>query len=264
MSRKFKRNLSSSPRFYDPNSFSSINSQSTLRGDNNATATNNDDDEKKSSASTTETLQEGQQQFSNTTAFDINLGDNITTPPPLITTTPTEPPLPFKPSLWRVPTSIHVRSVVGSPDLERGGSTRSNYFTSRHKGEEPFSGKGPVAAVYHSDLTRESSIATAISMRRADIIVSRDNPQHLHANRLSSARTATDGDEKEDAETSNIVTVSEEDSGRMNIAGGGEEEEQEKDDELLFEKKKSVIILLGRLLLKCGCPCHRVVSFIPY
>jgi hypothetical protein len=28
---------------------------------------------------------------------------------------------------------------------------------------------------------------------------------------------------------------------------------------LLYEKKKSIIILLGRLLLKCGCPCHRVV-----
>ncbi|KAI7901170.1 uncharacterized protein BX663DRAFT_475603 [Cokeromyces recurvatus] len=32
----------------------------------------------------------------------------------------------------------------------------------------------------------------------------------------------------------------------------------EEKDELLFEKKKSIIILLGRLLLKCGCPCHRV------
>ncbi|RCH92121.1 hypothetical protein CU097_008290 [Rhizopus azygosporus] len=83
--------------------------------------------------------------------------------------------------------------------------------------------------VYIPNLARGDSIATAISMRRADIMVSRDDPQNLHQN-----ETRRDEEEAvDDADKSN-------------------------QDSVLFEKKKSIIILLGRLLLKCGCPCHRV------
>lgn len=85
--------------------------------------------------------------------------------------------------------------------------------------------------VYIPNLARGDSIATAISMRRADIMVSRDDPQNLHQN-----ETRRDEEEAvDDADKSN-------------------------QDSVLFEKKKSIIILLGRLLLKCGCPCHRVVN----
>ncbi|KAI7881244.1 uncharacterized protein EV154DRAFT_575547 [Mucor mucedo] len=80
-------------------------------------------------------------------------------------------------------------------------------------------------------------------MRRADIMVSRDNPQHLHQHRLSGMISANPAEDE--ATTSTMIE-------------NPHTHHHAEKDELLYEKKKSVIILLGRLLLKCGCPCHRV------
>jgi hypothetical protein len=142
-------------------------------------------------------------------------------------------PLPFRPSLWRANTNNN------ATDLERGPSVKStNYFTVERVPSSATNYRG-------TNLTRDNSIATAISMRRADIMVSRDNPQHLHQHRMSGVRN-----DDEDTAIHN-ETISN-DHPHSIIAPVIQ-------DELLYEKKKSIIILLGRLLLKCGCPCHRVV-----
>ncbi|KAI8361802.1 hypothetical protein EDC96DRAFT_444956 [Choanephora cucurbitarum] len=86
-------------------------------------------------------------------------------------------------------------------------------------------------------------------MRQADIMVSRDNPQHLHQHSRSSSRSSSE-----------ILT-------EQALSPGNRFSTHtilKKDDALLYEKKKSVIILLGRLLLKCGCPCHRVDSILQH
>ncbi|KAI8975332.1 hypothetical protein BDF20DRAFT_822667 [Mycotypha africana] len=84
-------------------------------------------------------------------------------------------------------------------------------------------------------------------MRRADIIVSRDNPQHLHQQSISNLKQNEDEETTVNADESNGLQTD------MKPLQPTEE-----DDKLLYEKKKSIVILLGRLLLKCGCPCHRV------
>ncbi|KAI8081868.1 uncharacterized protein B0P05DRAFT_64227 [Gilbertella persicaria] len=130
---------------------------------------------------------------------DSSIASQVTLTEPVSPTIPSVAVIsdPFRPSsVWRTNTQINV------VDLENN----------------------LVDQATSSDLTRDNSIATAISMRRADIMVSRDNPQHLHTN-----------EEHEITPT-----------------------HYNKDSTLLYEKKKSVVILLGRLLLKCGCPCHRV------
>ncbi|KAG1223200.1 hypothetical protein G6F35_004806 [Rhizopus arrhizus] len=91
---------------------------------------------------------------------------------------------------------------------------------------------------YQPNLSRGDSIATAISMRRADIIVSRENPQNLHQGEMNNR--------KDDEEQPTVVD------------GASTNNNTSEEDKVLFEKKKSIVILLGRLLLKCGCPCHRV------
>lgn len=103
-------------------------------------------------------------------------------------------------------------------DLESG---KTCYFSSEENGS------------YQCQLKRDSSIATAVSMRNADIVTFRDNSQR--PNNLIM------GDDEEDTITEYPT------------------EKGFDDCLLLYEKKKSIIILLGRLLLKCGCPCHRVV-----
>ncbi|KAI8376786.1 hypothetical protein BD560DRAFT_326221 [Blakeslea trispora] len=88
-------------------------------------------------------------------------------------------------------------------------------------------------------------------MRQADIIVSRDNPQHLHHHSRSNSRNSNLHD----------LTV------EQALSPGHRYSTHtilKKDDALLYEKKKSVVILLGRLLLKCGCPCHRVDSILQH
>jgi hypothetical protein len=143
-------------------------------------------------------------------------------------------PLPFRPSLWRANTNNNIT------DLERGPSIKStNYFTAERIPSSATNYRG-------ADLTRDNSIATAISMRRADIMVSRDNPQHLHQHRMSGVRN-------DDEDTAILNETINNNDHPHSMTGPVIQ------DELLFEKKKSVIILLGRLLLKCGCPCHRVV-----
>ncbi|KAI9475762.1 MAG: hypothetical protein EXX96DRAFT_484974 [Benjaminiella poitrasii] len=89
-------------------------------------------------------------------------------------------------------------------------------------------------------------------MRHADIIVSRDNPQHLHQpQRLSNNKSSI----KDEASITNTVIRNDNDTIANHDRYTYIPEEK---DELLFEKKKSTVVLLGRLLLKCGCPCHRV------
>ncbi|KAI8642528.1 hypothetical protein BD408DRAFT_387101 [Parasitella parasitica] len=153
-------------------------------------------------------------------------------------------PLPFRPSLWRANT-VNSRA----PDLERGASIKSNYF---HKIDRVSSTKSnhhnstTPGAAYQTDLKRDNSIATAISMRRADIMVSRDNPQHLHQHRISGVRN----DDEEATIHADLNDFPDQHSTHDVVPCVK--------DQLLYEKKKSIIILLGRLLLKCGCPCHRV------
>ncbi|KAI8997126.1 hypothetical protein BDB01DRAFT_713791 [Pilobolus umbonatus] len=79
-------------------------------------------------------------------------------------------------------------------------------------------------------------------MRRTEIMVTRDNPQNLH--QPSSTTRITDN---ESTTIDNNSTICHNKMETISI-----------EDDILFEKKKSIIILLGRLLLKCGCPCHRV------
>lgn len=217
MSKKFKRTLSST--YYDAGSFSSLASQTTLT----------DINQKKTVAdeASSDRIEEQQQSTADNTAENAS------------TVASDAVPLPFQPSLWRAPTNINTRSVT-TPDLERGVSTKSNYFMDDSITSRP-------APIYDSSLTRDNSIATAISMRRADIMVSRDNPQHLHQHRLSGMKNASPAEDE--VTTSTII-----DNSLQHTHHHAEK------DELLYEKKKSIIILLGRLLLKCGCPCHRVVS----
>lgn len=221
MSKKFKRNLSST--YYDAGSFSSLASQTTLT----------DINQKKSPGDPSDSIQEQQQQ-------QITAENTVEN-----ASTTSEAPLPFQPSLWRAPTSNNTRSVT-TPDLERGVSTKSNYFM-----DDSITSRPP--AIYNSSLTRDNSIATAISMRRADIMVSRDNPQHLHQHRLSGVLNSSPA---EDEVTTSTMIDSSNNNHHSHHHAVAEK------DELLYEKKKSIIILLGRLLLKCGCPCHRVVSNI--
>lgn len=236
VSKKLKRNISS---YYDASSFTG--SFSGLR--RQKTTTDAD------SHSSSETLQD----TTDSTTIEVPVTAPTTpaavveTPSVSITTTTnaSEAPLPFRPSLWRAPTSIHVRSISSNnntPDLERGPSMKSGHYRE----------DSARAQFYYNntDLHRDNSIATAISMRRADIVVSRDNPQNLHQQRLSGVLNNTN---PEGEEVSNTSTEN----------GAGDPCHQhavEEKDELLYEKKKSVIILLGRLLIKCGCPFHRVVS----
>lgn len=220
MSRNFKRNLSST--YYDAGSFSSLASQTTLT-----------DTQQKKSTQEEEAAAASEQDL----ATEANTEANSASTASVI-----EPPLPFQPSIWRVPT-VNTRSGH-SPDLERGMSTKSHYFLE----DAPTRN----TTIYNTELTRDNSIATAISMRRADIMVSRDNPQHLHQHRLSGVINTTT-DEEVVTSTSNEPNHNPHQSFHHVVP---------ERDELLYEKKKSVIILLGRLLLKCGCPCHRVVSSI--
>lgn len=229
--RKLKRNISS---YYEAaSSFNALNSQATLTDINrtNSTRTTANDN---ASHSSSETLQEREQTTAENTAENANSSS-------------TETPLPFRPSLWRVPTSINVRSVHNTPDLERGPSMKSSYFLDDSTTNN---------TNYGVDLHRDNSIATAISMRRADIMVSRDNPQNLHQQRLSGVLNPTITNETE--ETTNTSTGNGSNGNNNTVVHHHAVAEE---DELLFEKKKSVIILLGRLLLKCGCPCHRVVNY---
>ncbi|RCI02585.1 hypothetical protein CU098_006441, partial [Rhizopus stolonifer] len=123
-----------------------------------------------------------------------------------------------RPSLWRSATSQN------HSDHE----SKSSYVTQPYNYHQP-------------NVSRGNSIATAISMRRADIMVSRDNPQNLHQGETNN------NNRKDDEEQPTVV-----DNTNNNTTRPIEE------DKVLYEKKKSIIILLGRLLLKCGCPCHRV------
>lgn len=202
-----KRNLSSS-YCYDTSSLSSIASQATLT-DTHSTHLG-------ISRQTT------------------NEESSPTLPPAVASiSTAMDSPLPFRPSLWRANTNNNVT------DLERGPSIKStNYFTAERIPSTATNYRG-------ADLTRDNSIATAISMRRADIIVSRDNPQHLHQHRISGVRN----DEEDRGTRSETINNDHPHSIISPVV----------QDDLLYEKKKSIIILLGRLLLKCGCPCHRVV-----
>ncbi|KAG2237617.1 hypothetical protein INT48_004520 [Thamnidium elegans] len=220
MSRKFKRNLSST--YYDAGSFSSLASQTTLT-----------DTQQKKSAHEDEVSNSSLQEQQIQVATESNTETNSAGTPSVI-----EPPLPFQPSLWRVPTN-NARSGA-TPDVEQGMSIKSNYFMDDTATRN--------TTMYNTDLTRDNSIATAISMRRADIMVSRDNPQHLHQHRLSGVlNNSTDEEE--------VSTTLNENSNNLHHSHHHAVPER---DELLYEKKKSIIILLGRLLLKCGCPCHRV------
>ena len=219
LSRKLKRNISS---YYDASSFSSMGATLT-------------DISRNSSA-------RGYFNRETTQERDLGTTEDETTMPS------TETPLPFRPSMWRAPTSINVRSVTAT-DLERGMSVKSNYFMNEDPAARP-------AANYHSELTRDNSIATAISMRRADIMVSRDNPQNLHQEGLSGI---VNSDAKEDDEVTVNSTTVENTNSDPHQSYHHHHAAAEKDT-LLFEKKKSVIILLGRLLIKCGCPFHRVVK----
>jgi hypothetical protein len=123
--------------------------------------------------------------------------------------------------------------VSKTSDIEREPSVKSSNFLDDSTTYPP--------SVYQCDIKRASSIATAISMRRAEIITSRDNSQHPH-NMLMR-------DEEE--------TIMEE---YPSSSGSSYKKHKNGTDQLLlYEQKKSIIILLGRLLMKCGCPCHRVV-----
>lgn len=236
VSKKLKRNIS---LYYDASSFTG--SLSGLR--RQKTTTDAD------SHSSSETLQD----TTDSTTIEVPVTAPATpaavveTPSVSITaasTNASEAPLPFRPSLWRAPTSIHVRSISSNnntPDLERGPSMKSGHYRE----------DSARAQFYYNntDLHRDNSIATAISMRRADIMVSRDNPQNLHQQRLSGVLNSTSPEGEEISNT-----------GLENGAGDAcHQHAVEEKDELLYEKKKSVIILLGRLLIKCGCPFHRVV-----
>ncbi|CEP07751.1 hypothetical protein [Parasitella parasitica] len=216
-----KKNLSSS--YYDAGSFSSIASQATLT-------------EIPIRSSSNQTINRLTRQQTN---------ESVAIPPAVAAIgSAMDAPLPFRPSLWRANT-INSRA----PDLERGPSIRSNYFTkvdrvpstksNHHSSTTP-------GAAYQTDLKRDNSIATAISMRRADIMVSRDNPQHLHQHRISGVRN-----DDEDATIHADFNDCPDQHSTHDVVSCVK-------DQLLYEKKKSIIILLGRLLLKCGCPCHRV------
>ncbi|GAN01051.1 pheromone-regulated membrane protein [Mucor ambiguus] len=219
-----KKTLSSS--YYDAGSFSSIASQATLT-------------ELPARSNSNQTINRlARQQTS----------DSVAVPAAVAAIGPAmDAPLPFRPSLWRANT-INSRSVNNTPDLERGASIKSGYFNKLDRAptnaSNHHSSTTPGAA-YQTDLKRDNSIATAISMRRADIMVSRDNPQHLHQHRISGVRN--------DDEDTTIHADLNDNLDQHSIHAAPCEK-----DELLYEKKKSIIILLGRLLLKCGCPCHRV------
>ncbi|KAL7318855.1 pheromone-regulated protein prm10 [Mucor circinelloides] len=224
MPTSHKKTLSSS--YYDAGSFSSIASQATLT-------------ELPTRSNSNQTINRLTPQ---------QTSEPVAVPPAVAAIGPAmDAPLPFRPSLWRANT-INSRSVNNTPDLERGASIKSNYFnkmdrvstntSNHHNSTTP-------GAAYQTDLKRDNSIATAISMRRADIMVSRDNPQHLHQHRISGVRN--------DDEDSTIHADMTDNLDQHSIHAMPCVK-----DELLYEKKKSIIILLGRLLLKCGCPCHRV------
>ncbi|KAL9538221.1 hypothetical protein MBANPS3_011096 [Mucor bainieri] len=225
-----KKTLSSS--YYDAGSFSSIASQATLT-------------ELPARSNSNQTIHRLTRQ---------QTSESVAVPAAVAAIGPAmDAPLPFRPSLWRANT-INSRSMNNTPDLERGASVRSNYFNNKlDRVPTTASNNNNQGAAYQTDLKRDNSIATAISMRRADIMVSRDNPQHLHQHRISGIRnddddqdTAVHADERIEQHTTN-----------NNSSSNNNNDGVEK-DQLLYEKKKSIIILLGRLLLKCGCPCHRV------
>lgn len=213
-----KKNLSSS--YYDAGSFSSIASQATLT-------------ELPIRSNSNQTINRLTRQQTN---------ESVAVPPAVAAIGPAmDAPLPFRPSLWRANT-ITTRSLNNTPDLERDASIKSNYFNKIDRVcSNTSNNHNSTTSGYHTDLKRDNSIATAISMRRADIMVSRDNPQHLHQHRISGVRN-------DDEETTIHDNPDQHSIHAVPCIK----------DELLYEKKKSIIILLGRLLLKCGCPCHRV------
>lgn len=219
-----KKTLSSS--YYDAGSFSSIASQATLT-------------ENTQSSSSHQTINRLTRE---------QTSESVAVPPAVAAIGPAmDAPLPFTPSLWRANT-INSRPMNNAPDLERGPSIKSNYLNKidRIASIRSASNNHNSAAAHHTDLKRDNSIATAISMRRADIMVSRDNPQHLHQHRISSIRN-----DDEDVNIHADMMNDGHDHCSIHATACIK-------DELLYEKKKSIIILLGRLLLKCGCPCHRV------